>query len=350
LMTGLGNRNVLLLAALIAAAAGVLLFRSHTDTPAPQPQSADAHASVASPHFATLHSSRHVSAGPSQAQQQEQLWKDALNASDRCSAMSTNIINSDEAQTAMQWARSIEDETMRKMAMEAIFCAWARFDASAAANWAVKNDDDASGRAFALTSAFENWAAQDATSASAAVSKLEQTDQTYGIAAVAPALTAQNPNEAIHWAENFDENDSRNLATHAVVTAWARNAPADAAAWVATQPDSFDRADDVRAVIQKWMETDANAAVEWAKNLPAGIGRDGALDFIASQWMDGDPSVAALWGESIDRAELRDARLQAVAGKWLSTDPTAARNWLDHAPLSDQAKAELVTAPSGALQ
>lgn len=343
-MSGFAKRNILLFAALIVVAAGVLVLRSRRAASLPESQPVENHPANSSPHFATMRSSHQPTAEQIEKQRLEQAWLEALSSADRCSAMALNVSSSEMAMRAMEWAKSIYDEGKRKMAVESILCAWTKFDPQGAVNWAMNITNDPSARAFALTSVFESWAAQDAKGASSYIATLGQADQTYGIAAVAPALAANSAQDAIRWAQGFDEDDTRNLATHAVVTAWARNAPADAAAWVATEPDGFDRADDVRAVVQRWLETDANAAVAWVGQLPAGTSRDGALDLIASQLTQGYPSVAALWGEAIDRPELRDARLGVIAGKWLSTDPEAARNWLDKTPLSDQTKTQL-TAP-----
>ncbi len=345
-MTSFANRNVLLLAAFIAAAAGVFFFNSHKAAPASEPQYSEDQNGTISPHFATMRSS-HPITDKSEEQHREQLWKQALNASDRCNAMATNISNTEAAQEAMEWARSIDDEVTRKMAVESILCAWARCDPHAAASWALNVADDAGSRAFALTSVFERWAAQDAKAASVYATTLEQADQTYAIAAVAPALAGNNPREAIEWAQAFGEEDARDLATHSVVTMWARNEPSEAAAWVMTQPEGFNRADDIRTIVEKWLEADATAAVEWATKLPAGTSRDSAFDLISSRFADNNPSLAATWGASIDRTELRDARLEALAGTWFSTDPNGFRSWLETSPLSDDAKAKL-SAPSPA--
>lgn len=351
-MTTFANRNVLLLAAVVAVAAGVFYFESRSTAPvAESTRSEDRHASSLS-HFATVRSSHqhHASGEESQTQRQERTWREALDSADRCSAMARSVSTSALAQQAMAWARSIEDEVERKMAVDAVLCAWTKFDAHAAVNWALNVADDASARSFAITSVFESWAALDPKAASDCALTLGQADQTYAIAAVAPALTARDAQSAIQWAQEFDEEDARNLATHAVVTAWAANAPSDAAAWVATEPDGFESADDVRTVVQKWLETDVNAAIAWVGKLPAGTSRDGALDLIANQLADSNPSLAAQWGEAIDRMELRDARLESIAGKWLNTDPNGARRWLEKAPLSEQAKLDLSAPKSGALR
>ncbi|MGZ4963630.1 MAG: hypothetical protein ACXWKG_10280 [Limisphaerales bacterium] len=349
-MTSFANRHVLLLAALVAAAAGVCFFNSHKSAPAPEQQySQDQHGSI-SPHFATMRSARPIPAEKTDGQEREQWWEEALNAPDRCKAMATSITNTETAQEAMRWAKNIDDETMRKMAEESILCAWLRYDPHAAANWALNVVDDAGSRAFALTSVFERWAAQDAKAASDYAITLEQSDQTYAIAAVAPALAGNNPQEAIKWAQSFGEEDARDLATHYVVTTWARNQPSEAAAWVTTEPEGFGRADDVRTIVEKWLETDATATVEWATKLPAGSSRDSAFDLISSRFADNNPSLAAAWGASIDRTELRDARLEGIAGKWLNTDPDGARSWLETSTLPDAAKAKLLAPPPSSSQ
>lgn len=340
-MTGSVNRNVLLLTAFIAVAAGVCFFSLRTAAPVPEHQPSDDHPANSLPHFATMRSSHQPTAEEIEKQRLEQALEDALNSPDRCSAMASNIGNTEVAGRAMEWARSIEDEAKRKMAVESVLCAWMKFDPRAAVTSALDIAGDARGRAAALTTAFEDWAAQDPKAASAYAATLSQADQTYAISAVAPALTASNPHDAIQWAQGFDEADARNLATHAVVATWAQNAPSDAATWVATEPEGFDRADDVREVARRWMEMDANGAIEWVRSLPAGTSRDSAIDLVANQFADSNPSLAVIWGNAIDRQDLRDARLEDIAGKWLINDPSAARNWLDNAPLSDKAKSDL---------
>lgn len=340
-MIGSVKRNVLLLAAFLAVAAGVLLFNSRRVA---STAGSDAEKNErASAHFATLRSAHHPTAEQLERQEREQGWQQALDQSDRCSAMAERITSTETAQQAMQWARGLDDDAKQKSAVDAILCAWLKVDPQAAVGWATNADESASGRAFAVTSVFENWAARDAKAASVAAETLEQGPQTYAIVAVAPALTAQNPQEAIQWAQKFAEEDARNLATHGVVEAWASSAPSDAAAWVANQSEGFDRADDVRAVVQRWMESDLNAAIQWVATLPAGTSRDGAFDAIANRLNGRDASVAVQWGEAIGRPELRDSRLGVIAGSWFNTDPEAARNWLDKSSLPNDVKLRLTS-------
>ena len=94
---------------------------------------------------------------------------------------------------------------------------------------ALSVTDDPLTRSALITTAFTNWAIQDAKAASDYATTLEQADQTYAIAAVAPALAAKNPADAVQWAQSLSEEDARNLATHYVVNTWAGSQPTDAA-------------------------------------------------------------------------------------------------------------------------
>jgi len=283
-----------------------------------------------------------------EAQRQIELLREALDSPDRCAAFAKIISNTSAATEAMKWAKGFVDETMRDMAVESVACAWAKCDPLKAVQWALEIRDNAPARSAALSTVFSSWVASDPKAASNYAATLGQADQTYAIASLAPALAADNPREAILWAQGFDEEDAHSLATHGVVATWAFNQPAEAAAWALTQPEGFDRADNVRVIVERWMDNDAPAAIEWASHLTPGASRDSAFDLISSRFSDANPSLAATWGESIDRSELRDARLEAIAGRWLITDPDVARSWLEKSPLPTDTKAKLANpdAPS----
>lgn len=339
-MTDRNQRNILLLAAIFAVAAGGLLMLPRQTAPVSSDQPSVPEDNSKS--FAVMRSSRHQSAEEIAEHEWLRSLRDAMIAGDRCSALAKIIKDSTAAQKAVEWANGIDDQSNRNMALDSIACAWGKCDPKAGVQWALSLTDDPLTRSALITTVFAGWAAQDAKAASEYATTLEQADQTYAIAAVAPALAANSPKDAIQWAQSLSDDDARNLATHYVVNTWSGSQPANAAAWVLTQPDGFDRADYVHTIVQKWLESDATAAVEWVRRLPSGTSRDSALDLIASQFTDSDPSFAANYAENIDRTELRDARVEALIGKWLNKDPNAAKAWLENAPVSDSKKANLV--------
>jgi hypothetical protein len=337
------QRNVLLLAVIFAVAAGVLLMLPRQTPPVSIEQSsASAQAGSAKP-FATMRSLLHQSAEEIAEHEWLRSMRDSMNSEDRCAAFAEIIKNSLTAQRAVDWAKTIDDQSNRNMALDSIACAWGKCDPKAGVQWALSITDDPLTKSALITTIFASWAAQDAKAASEYATKMEQADQTYAIAAVAPALAANNPKEAVQWAQSLSEEDARNLAGHYVVNTWAASQPADAAEWALTLPDGFNRADYVKTIVQKWLESDAAAAVEWVRQLPKGTSRDSALDLIASQFTDSDPSFAANYTENIGRTELRDARVEALIAKWLNKDPNAARAWLQNAPVSDSKKTALVS-------
>ncbi len=315
-MSHRGQRNALLLFAIFAVATGGLLFLPrHAASP---PPSSAGRSPAGSQTFAMMRSSRHQTAEEIAEHQSRRAFREALNAVDRCAALSKLIKDSTTARQALDWTKSIEDQATRNMALDSVACAWARCDARAAVAWALSTNEDPLTKSALITTVFSGWAGQNPKDASEFASTLDQADQTYAIAAVAPAFAAVDPKAAIQWSQSLAEEDARNLAANYVVNTWARALPIEAATWALTQPEGFNRADYVRTVVERWLETDANAAIEWVRRLPAGTSRDSALDLIANQFTDSDPAFAANYAENIYRPELRDARLRALANKALS--------------------------------
>src|SRR4051812_25745257 len=172
-MFGSVKQNVLLLAALIAVAAGVLFFNARRAASGAGNEDSKNQVS-ASEHFATMRSAHHTTTEQLARQEREQGWQQALDEADRCEAMARIINGSEAAQQAMQWARNLDEEAKRKTAIDAVLCAWIKVDPQAAVSWTTNFDENASSRAFAVTSVFENWAAQDAKAASVAAVALDQ--------------------------------------------------------------------------------------------------------------------------------------------------------------------------------
>jgi hypothetical protein len=302
------QRNVVLLAAIFAVAAGFLLILQRPDDVAttPHPQ-----APAVRPPFATMRSHRQFTTSAANGSTAA-IWQSAFDDVDRCAAFRKLIVNSADAQNALAWANSMNDAD-RPMARAAITCAWSQCDPAGAARSAAAIQDDVVTKRELMNVVFGNWAERDPNAASAFAATLGQADQTYAIPPIAWAWAAAKPNDAMQWAGSLDDEDLRDLAKQAVVATWAKEEPAAAALWAAQQPEGFARADYVQNIVAIWIKEQGNDAIEWVKQLPAGPSRDAGFDFLAEKFSFGNPSLAAGWARAIDRPELRDARLQQIA-------------------------------------
>src|SRR5690349_17172164 len=97
--------------------------------------------------FVTLRSSHHQSAEDVELR----AWREALGAADRCAAFSKLVETTVAADRALQWAATIDDESSRDMAREAIACAFAKAQPEAAAQSALQVEDQTKKAARIMT-------------------------------------------------------------------------------------------------------------------------------------------------------------------------------------------------------
>jgi len=262
------------------------------------------------------------------------------------------------------------------------FRAWAKFEASAAFQMALKFKNTSQTWA-ALASVFEGAEAKDAS------------NLVEGLKNLAPGtISAEISQGLLHtglskWASvdaaaaaRFLDNYGGDIPPsvwQAVAESWGMLDPASAFAWAHQQPDAVIKEKQMWGAMMAWVKTDLPAAAEYARGhldgtltseklvslaanylaandpkaaiayietLPEGLVKQSAQMMAASKWAYNDPAAAAAWVSSLP-AEAQSEAAGGVVMAWATQDPQAAGNWIQ--TLEGAARDSAISAYSGNL-
>ncbi len=217
----------------------------------------------------------------------------------------------------------------RRQAMDIAVQTWASNDARAAANWAVRTDNDSSERDEHLRNALGTWARDDPLAAMAWVEASDLTSAT-AFSAVATHYATRSPRQAMDWVLSQPLGIQRQ-AIRAVVHSWARDAPLAASRAVARIRDDQVRTAGREALAYTWGETDPSRALRWVAGLSDADTRSDLATRVLRRWVSYDAEAAVTHIRRMRDDHQRDAMAVALiqGGMLAYNDPPLAEELYD---------------------
>jgi len=262
-----------------------------------------------------------------------------------------------DSAAAIQWAATLNDSSLRKLALDAAFNQAAEMDARAALELAsrlqLKLSDDVYGTlagdfanrpndaiqwidslptATARSSAFggfiQKLAEQNPTAAAALATNLPPGNRrTTAISSVASVLASGDPSTAIAWVQSLGSPQEKANATQSMIWEFSQSDPTRGLALIESLPVGPARNQLYGSLASGWVEQDLDGAVQWLKAIEAGPARDAALGSIALPWASADPVAAAEFAATLAPGDEANSFLSNVASSWAEQDPKAALAW-----------------------
>ena len=192
----------------------------------------------------------------------------------------------------------IEQKSDRIVAASAIAKDWLKKDTSAAIDWLLNTDAEVSDAIFK-----DRFAAKQIQldEAQAIVAALPEKYRATWARAVADRLTKErSAQDALRFVSQFEGQRDYPMQMAHLVTKVAANDP--------------------------------NQAIRWADRIPAGNSRDAALSNIVASHASKEPDQAAEWLTKINDPDLRQVAASDLVRKWYREDAVGARQWIDAMP------------------
>ncbi len=148
-----------------------------------------------------------------------------------------------------------------------------------------------------------------------------------------------------HWVERLPlvGDSARPKAAEELAQAWAKQAPEEAAAWQASLAQGDSRNSAAGGIALGWAREDSHGAAEWVQSLPAGGEYDKAAAGMVLALAGQSPQQAWDWALTITDDNQRKQAATRAANAMFQRDPATARQWIDAAPLTPDAKTELLS-------
>ena len=277
---------------------------------------------------------------------------------------------------AAEWVEGNAKGAGRIGAIQTVAVAWANQSMSGAVDWLKGLPKGEEQQAGLLSAAYEAARTEPIEALRLAV----ELPATQGREDLVKHAVAQwgttEPQAAAEWANQIGEEELRDRALAAVTTAWGATDPVAAAGWaVQAIKAGKPQEDAVVGIVQQWVQKEPEEAAAWVLKFPEGNVRNSAMENLTLLWADQDleqagnwvqgleasasrdlamgayvrklglmfPEVAVAWAEEITNEGTRNAQLEAVAENWMARDEAAARAWVAQSPLSEEAKARVLS-------
>ncbi|BCU79452.1 hypothetical protein [Luteolibacter sp. LG18] len=161
------------------------------------------------------------------------------------------------------------------------------------------------------------------------------------LSAIATQWTAANPEEALAFARQLADAETRTRLLRLLLTTWARHDPEAAMVWSDGLPDEAARRSARSTIAITLAETDPCGALDLAIRHGAANETGGLLENLAMQWADRESAPALEWVKTQPPGEWHDRLMARVAFILSKSDPRAAACQVAEAiapgPLQDEA-------------
>jgi hypothetical protein len=183
------------------------------------------------------------------------------------------------------------------------------------------------------------WGRQDGATAAQYAMDLEGRSREYSIASVMSGWATENPEEAIAWVNQLQDEGDRSQFTRGVVRGLAKSNPALATSLAIDASTNGDRraGEYITTIAREQFRGGIDSAASWVATLPTENAlRETALEQVAESYVNQDPAVAATWVEDYVGTGYGARAIGEVADEWAEKDPVAAVNWVNTLPLGDE--------------
>ncbi len=219
------------------------------------------------------------------------------------------------AQDAIAWARSQDDETLRRRCLCAVIRAWGEREPVLAVDWALAQDEIE--RQRDVEAALDGAAKQPEQAVAIVRGLLKYYDPSDSVRAAPALMVALN-----------------NAGEFAVALDFIKGTPADLQVEWTT------------ATFQRWGASQPQQAIEALNSLSDEKLRTPAFEAFIASWSAGQPASAADYAASLPEGVERTYALNKIADSWALQDPVAFATWLANPPLGvnlDHAIVALIT-------
>lgn len=248
------------------------------------------------------------------------------------------ILRSDP-RAAVDWVKSVNDEQAREDGLETLAQVLANSDPDTAAS--LTDEIPGKHRAVWIASVASAYAQQD-PDAAVRFARNYQNDPGYPqlISQLVSRLAISDPQTAFELAASSPDARQRDQAIADMAGRAALKSPETAVRWIDRISDERQRADAVGHIAAQWARVDAGAARKWVTSLEPGTARDqGLSSFVTSTSLPLEEASSLL-----GQIQSQDRRMNAVmwtARRLGQRDVEAARTLLRRHPLDPQRQQEL---------
>ena len=156
--------------------------------------------------------------------------------------------------------------------------------------------------------------------------------------------SATDPDAAAQWADGLADSLDRANALGGVATVLADINLEDARALAESLQESMGRSVALRSIAVRWVQLDLISIPAWLETLPLGDSRDAAIGVFVTGSYKREPGVALAWAAVIDDETLKQKSSLLAGLEWIGSDPDGAIDWVGASGLSDDLKAQLISA------
>lgn len=181
------------------------------------------------------------------------------------------------------------------------------------------------GRAQAQSRLIAGLSASDPAKAAAILANMANPDP-YLFDSIGMQWAGHDPQQALAWAKNLPEGESRSLAISAVLSGLATADPALASTAIEEIPSHETRSRAVNAVLLQWSQSDPDAALAWAQSLKDDSLKQQALRSLTAQFTESRPDEAIRFAQNLPPGD-REQAVHTAARLWTQHDPAGALNW-----------------------
>lgn len=298
----------------------------------------------------------------------ERVWAylERLDPQERPTLLSSvaNSLASADPQRALKFAESLPLGGMRDSFISQAVGRLAAYDLEAARE--AFEEVEVGSQRSAATALLEQWSRREPAGAAKFIEAHPGVVADELVGNVASNWTLSDPEGALAWIDQIDDDAKRMAAFEASLQSHARTDPDLATDYVLGIDDPDQRDQLLGRLAKELVSENAEAATQWLRELPEdarnvatgplvsrtasidpaeaarlyddfvqipGVGIDsGVAGRIGGSWAVRAPGEASRWAAGLEDPEARQAAIETVANSWMKNDPMAASQWVSGLP------------------
>jgi hypothetical protein len=250
----------------------------------------------------------------------------------------------------------------RHLEMKLLMRSWAAIDPQAALAYANKSLDQKSERRFGVSEVLAGWANSDPQGAvewAKANSNNAKNEDNAMLVGIIRGLAENNLGVADELFRGLPEGGARWQASTFLAQEYAKLGTKEAIEWAENFPneDSKMRETILGQLGAKLARQDLPGTADWVSKMDHDKGSQRITDNLLMQWVSQDATEASRWVEGLEDTQKRTYAMKQLTARWSLSDPVSTAKWLNTLPQSpsmDSAVGEFVNRisardPEGAM-
>jgi len=242
---------------------------------------------------------------------------------------------------AVEWARSLKDDTAREAAFSALSESWGQSDPKGMATYALGLPAGEAQTRY-LTAACRQMAIRDLPGAMELLQQLsDAVSRQSSLEQAARSCDLLHLDPAAKYIAAMPAGDDQKAAIKGLLSVWTPADPETALNWLCAFSETNAQPESAQAVIKTWSQSEPAAVAKWLATLPAAT----ASEPMVSAFLEGAvakyPDYAAQWTQAVTDETKRQKYQLQVARQWLKSDPSAASKWINNLNLPEAIKQSL---------